>query len=210
MLNASGTEAGVETAFLGTRSGIIRLTRYTGMETRVAKKFLTPADKDNLFTMDHFPLWYRLAMENPPGRFLYYMPVEDNDNKDKTGASKYVIAVTAVTVSSGGKTAMAGGKLLLSFTLSEMSGSFSQLLEALMHLVASMCTGVFNTHRSVHTGSSSLWGATAKCLTHILLWRGKHSICLVPKRPWLLLSVCSCDNCDVFHIFKGFFSSPVS
>jgi hypothetical protein len=30
-------EAGVETAFLGTRSGIIRLTRYTGMETRVAK-----------------------------------------------------------------------------------------------------------------------------------------------------------------------------
>uniref|UniRef100_A0A8C7QLF2 VWFA domain-containing protein n=1 Tax=Oncorhynchus mykiss TaxID=8022 RepID=A0A8C7QLF2_ONCMY len=85
MLNASGTEAGVETAFLGTRSGIIRLTRYTGMETRVAKKFLTPADKDNLFTMDHFPLWYRLAMENPPGRFLYYMPVEDNDNKDKTG-----------------------------------------------------------------------------------------------------------------------------
>uniref|UniRef100_A0A8C7QJR0 VWFA domain-containing protein n=1 Tax=Oncorhynchus mykiss TaxID=8022 RepID=A0A8C7QJR0_ONCMY len=81
----STTEAGVETAFLGTRSGIIRLTRYTGMETRVAKKFLTPADKDNLFTMDHFPLWYRLAMENPPGRFLYYMPVEDNDNKDKTG-----------------------------------------------------------------------------------------------------------------------------
>uniref|UniRef100_A0A8C7MLH0 Calcium voltage-gated channel auxiliary subunit alpha2delta 4 n=1 Tax=Oncorhynchus kisutch TaxID=8019 RepID=A0A8C7MLH0_ONCKI len=47
--------------------------------------FLTPADKDNLFTMDHFPLWYRLAMENPAGRFLYYMPVEDNDNKDKTG-----------------------------------------------------------------------------------------------------------------------------
>uniref|UniRef100_A0A8C7HT31 Calcium voltage-gated channel auxiliary subunit alpha2delta 4 n=1 Tax=Oncorhynchus kisutch TaxID=8019 RepID=A0A8C7HT31_ONCKI len=85
MLNASGMEAGVETAFLGTRSGIIRLTRYTGMETRVAKKFLTPADKDNLFTMDHFPLWYRLAMENPAGRFLYYMPVEDNDNKDKTG-----------------------------------------------------------------------------------------------------------------------------
>uniref|UniRef100_A0A4W5RGC6 Calcium voltage-gated channel auxiliary subunit alpha2delta 4 n=1 Tax=Hucho hucho TaxID=62062 RepID=A0A4W5RGC6_9TELE len=85
MLNASGMEAGVETAFLGTRSGIIRLTRYTGMETRVAKKFLTPADKDNLFTVDHFPLWYRLAMENPPGSFLYYMPVEDNDSKDKTG-----------------------------------------------------------------------------------------------------------------------------
>ena len=30
-------EMGVETAFLGTRSGLIRLTRYTGIETRVAK-----------------------------------------------------------------------------------------------------------------------------------------------------------------------------
>ncbi|XP_071261689.1 voltage-dependent calcium channel subunit alpha-2/delta-4-like [Salvelinus alpinus] len=108
MLNASGMEMGVETAFLGTRSGLIRLTRYTGIETRVAKKFLTPADKDNLFTVDHFPLWYRLAMENPPGSFVYYIPVEDKDNRDKTGASKYVIAATAVTVSSGGKMAMAG------------------------------------------------------------------------------------------------------
>ncbi|XP_042155180.1 voltage-dependent calcium channel subunit alpha-2/delta-4-like isoform X3 [Oncorhynchus tshawytscha] len=108
MLNASGMEMGVETAFLGTRSGLIRLTRYTGIETRVAKKFLTPADKDNLFTVDHFPLWYRLAMENPPGRFIYYIPVEDKDNRDKTGVSKYVIATTAVTVSSGGKMAMAG------------------------------------------------------------------------------------------------------
>ncbi|XP_055778307.1 voltage-dependent calcium channel subunit alpha-2/delta-4-like isoform X2 [Salvelinus fontinalis] len=108
MLNASGMEMGVETAFLGTRSGLIRLTRYTGIETRVAKKFLTPADKDNLFTVDHFPLWYRLAMENPPGSFVYYIPVEDKDNSDKTGASKYVIAATAVTVSSGGKMAMAG------------------------------------------------------------------------------------------------------
>ncbi|XP_071007395.1 voltage-dependent calcium channel subunit alpha-2/delta-4-like [Oncorhynchus clarkii lewisi] len=108
MLNASGMEMGVETAFLGTRSGLIRLTRYTGIETRVAKKFLTPADKDNLFTVDHFPLWYRLAMENPPGRFIYYIPVEDKDNRDKTGVSKYVIAATAVTVSSGGKMAMAG------------------------------------------------------------------------------------------------------
>lgn len=100
-----------------------------------------------------------------------------------TGASKYVIAATAVTVSSGGKTAMAGGKRLLSFTLSEMSGSFTQLLEALMHLVASLSIEVFNTHRSVHTGSSTLWGAPAKCLTHVLMLRGKHSICFIPKRP---------------------------
>lgn len=40
------------------------------------RKFLTPADKDNLFTVDHFPLWYRLAVENTPGSFFYY-PVND-------------------------------------------------------------------------------------------------------------------------------------
>nr|CAG6016144.1 unnamed protein product [Menidia menidia] len=75
MLN-DGVESGVETAFLGTRSGLMRIMRYAGTETRVAKKFLTPSDKDNLFTIDHFPLWYRLAVENTPGRFFYY-PVND-------------------------------------------------------------------------------------------------------------------------------------
>lgn len=40
------------------------------------RKFLTPSDKDNLFTIDHFPLWYRLAVENTPGSFLYYPVVE--------------------------------------------------------------------------------------------------------------------------------------
>ncbi|KAK1888159.1 Voltage-dependent calcium channel subunit alpha-2/delta-4, partial [Dissostichus eleginoides] len=102
MLNDK-VEPGVETAFLGTRSGLLRLTRYTGVESRVAKKFLTAADKANLFTMDHFPLWYRLAVENTPGSFYYY-PVNDK-------GVKYVIAVTSATVSSEGKTAIAGGFL---------------------------------------------------------------------------------------------------
>uniref|UniRef100_A0A672YBD5 Calcium voltage-gated channel auxiliary subunit alpha2delta 4 n=1 Tax=Sphaeramia orbicularis TaxID=375764 RepID=A0A672YBD5_9TELE len=75
MLN-DRVEPGLETAFLGTRSGLMRIMRYAGVENRVAKKFLTPSDKDNLFTIDHFPLWYRLAVENIPGRFFYY-PVND-------------------------------------------------------------------------------------------------------------------------------------
>ncbi|XP_063764061.1 voltage-dependent calcium channel subunit alpha-2/delta-4-like isoform X3 [Eleginops maclovinus] len=99
MLNDK-VEPGVETAFLGTRSGLMRVTRYAGVESRVAKRFLTAADKDNLFTMDHFPLWYRLAAENTPGSFYYY-PVNDK-------GVKYVIAVTSAIVSSEGKTAMAG------------------------------------------------------------------------------------------------------
>ncbi|XP_031696574.1 voltage-dependent calcium channel subunit alpha-2/delta-4-like, partial [Anarrhichthys ocellatus] len=101
MLN-DRVEPGVETVFLGTRAGLMRIMRYAGVETRVAKRFLTPADKDNLFTVDHFPLWYRLAVENTPGSFYYY-PVNDK-------GVKYVIGTTAVTVSSEGKTAMAGGE----------------------------------------------------------------------------------------------------
>ncbi|XP_071399144.1 voltage-dependent calcium channel subunit alpha-2/delta-4, partial [Centroberyx affinis] len=101
MLNdGDGVETGIETAFLGTRAGLMRIMRYAGVETRVAKRFLTPSDKDNLFTVDHFPLWYRLAAENTPGRFYYYAI---NDK-----GVKYVVATTAVTVATEGKTAMAG------------------------------------------------------------------------------------------------------
>uniref|UniRef100_A0A3Q1BDZ5 VWA N-terminal domain-containing protein n=1 Tax=Amphiprion ocellaris TaxID=80972 RepID=A0A3Q1BDZ5_AMPOC len=104
MLN-DRVEPGIETAFLGTRAGLMRIMRYAGVETRVAKKFLTPTDKDNLFTIDHFPLWYRLAVENTPGSFYYY-PTNDK-------GVKYVVATTSVTVSSEGQTAMAGGEYLL-------------------------------------------------------------------------------------------------
>uniref|UniRef100_A0A8B9RKD9 Voltage-dependent calcium channel subunit alpha-2/delta-4-like n=1 Tax=Astyanax mexicanus TaxID=7994 RepID=A0A8B9RKD9_ASTMX len=70
-------EDGIETAFLGTRSGLMRVTRYSGIEKRKGKNFLTRADKENLFTVDHFPIWYRLAAENKPGQFLYYVPDDD-------------------------------------------------------------------------------------------------------------------------------------
>lgn len=91
------------------------------------RRFLTATDKDNLFTVDHFPLWYRLAVENTPGSFYYY-PVNDKGREPVAMATaffrnvspeswrvastgvKYVIAVTAVTVSSEGKTAMAAGE----------------------------------------------------------------------------------------------------
>uniref|UniRef100_A0A3P8UT80 Calcium voltage-gated channel auxiliary subunit alpha2delta 4 n=1 Tax=Cynoglossus semilaevis TaxID=244447 RepID=A0A3P8UT80_CYNSE len=102
-------EPGAETAFLGTRSGLMRIIRYAGMETRVAK-FLTASDKDNLFTMDHFPLWYRLAVENTPGSFYYYIV------NDKV---KYIIATTSVTVSSKGKTAVAGIGVQMSLDMLE-------------------------------------------------------------------------------------------
>lgn len=35
------------------------------------RKFLTPEDEASIFTMDHFPLWYRQASEQPPGSFVF-------------------------------------------------------------------------------------------------------------------------------------------
>uniref|UniRef100_A0A672SIP8 Voltage-dependent calcium channel subunit alpha-2/delta-4-like n=1 Tax=Sinocyclocheilus grahami TaxID=75366 RepID=A0A672SIP8_SINGR len=79
-LTAPGVDEGMESAFLGTRSGLMRVIRYAGSEKRVGKKFLTPVDKENLFTVDHFPIWYRLAAENKPGQFFFYVP-HDEINK---------------------------------------------------------------------------------------------------------------------------------
>ncbi|XP_037551809.1 voltage-dependent calcium channel subunit alpha-2/delta-4 [Nematolebias whitei] len=77
MLNTSGMHDGIETAFLGTRSGLMRAVKYAGIEKRVGKSFLTSTDKENMFTLDHFPVWYRRAAEFPAGQFLYYMPRQD-------------------------------------------------------------------------------------------------------------------------------------
>ncbi|KAJ8386911.1 hypothetical protein AAFF_G00165080 [Aldrovandia affinis] len=129
LLGEDGMEDGVETAFLGTRAGLMRITRYTGVEKRVAKKFLTAADKDNVFTMDHFPLWYRRAAEHPPGSFLYYIPNPESrdvfrDYEYDYSASprpedleqeyeddrRAVVATTAVTVTVGDKMAIAAGR----------------------------------------------------------------------------------------------------
>lgn len=42
------------------------------------RKFLTRKDKESIFTMDHFPLWYRRAAEHPPGSFIYSIVSEDD------------------------------------------------------------------------------------------------------------------------------------
>uniref|UniRef100_A0A671PGU9 Voltage-dependent calcium channel subunit alpha-2/delta-4-like n=1 Tax=Sinocyclocheilus anshuiensis TaxID=1608454 RepID=A0A671PGU9_9TELE len=78
----TAVDEGMESAFLGTRSGLMRVIRYAGSEKRVGKKFLTPVDKENLFTVDHFPIWYRLAAENKPGQFFFYVPHDDINKGD--------------------------------------------------------------------------------------------------------------------------------
>lgn len=42
------------------------------------RKFLTRKDKESIFTMDHFPLWYRRAAEHPPGSFIYSIVSEED------------------------------------------------------------------------------------------------------------------------------------
>ncbi|XP_063073057.1 voltage-dependent calcium channel subunit alpha-2/delta-4 [Engraulis encrasicolus] len=117
MLNASGTDDGVETAFLGTRSGLMRLIRFAGNEKRVGKKFLTVEDKDNIFTLDHFPLWYRRSAEFEPGRFLYFLPRAD------TRDEPIVIGSTSITVNVDKKMAIAGA-IGIQMTLSMLQKRF--------------------------------------------------------------------------------------
>ncbi|XP_026182191.1 voltage-dependent calcium channel subunit alpha-2/delta-4 [Mastacembelus armatus] len=126
MLNTSGVDEGIETAFLGTRSGLIRFQRYTGIEKRTARSFLTSTDKENMFTLDHFPVWYRRAAEHPAGQFLYYMPRQDN-------RGRIVVATTAVTVTVGKKTAIAGA-IGVQMTL--------EVLESRLWAIMAQCSNV--------------------------------------------------------------------
>uniref|UniRef100_A0A8K9Y559 Calcium voltage-gated channel auxiliary subunit alpha2delta 4 n=1 Tax=Oncorhynchus mykiss TaxID=8022 RepID=A0A8K9Y559_ONCMY len=55
---------------------------WTALMLNPSGKFLSPSDKENIFTMDHFPVWYRRAAEYPAGKFLYYIPKEDTRGRD--------------------------------------------------------------------------------------------------------------------------------
>lgn len=52
------------------------------------RKFLTRKDKESIFTMDHFPLWYRRAAEHPPGSFIYSIVSEDDSGNLSLNARK--------------------------------------------------------------------------------------------------------------------------
>ncbi|XP_069048199.1 voltage-dependent calcium channel subunit alpha-2/delta-4 isoform X3 [Lepisosteus oculatus] len=129
-LNESSLDEGIEVAFLGTRAGLMRTGQFVGSEKRLNKKFLTKGDKESIFTMDHFPLWYRRAAEHPPGSFIYYIPEEDTRDvfrdyeydyspspspedlepeyeDDGNSKGEVVIASTAVTVTIDKKIAIA-------------------------------------------------------------------------------------------------------
>ncbi|KAM5333268.1 voltage-dependent calcium channel subunit alpha-2/delta-4 isoform 2-T3 [Glossophaga mutica] len=91
-------------AFLGTRAGLLRSSLFVGSEKISNKKFLTPEDKASIFTMDHFPLWYRQAAEQPAGSFVFDLhSAEDPD----PGEPLVVTASTAVAVTVDKKTAIA-------------------------------------------------------------------------------------------------------
>ncbi|XP_077196149.1 voltage-dependent calcium channel subunit alpha-2/delta-4 isoform X1 [Paroedura picta] len=98
------TEEGVQMAFMGTRAGLMRSAFYVGTEKLSNRKFLTREDKESIFTMDHFPLWYRRAAEHPSGSFIYSIPFEETSD----GSPPEVVTVsTSVSVTVGGKTGIA-------------------------------------------------------------------------------------------------------
>ncbi|XP_055506878.1 voltage-dependent calcium channel subunit alpha-2/delta-4 [Leucoraja erinacea] len=102
---SQNNEDGVEMAFLGTRAGLMRSNLFVGKEKRSNKKFFTNQDKRSIFTMDHFPLWYRRAVEQPAGHFVYSIASEAD--MGKTNRKKMVTASTSVTVTVSRKTASA-------------------------------------------------------------------------------------------------------
>ncbi|XP_031239916.1 voltage-dependent calcium channel subunit alpha-2/delta-4 [Mastomys coucha] len=99
------SEPGVDVAFLGTRAGLLRRSLFVGSEKVSDRKFLTPEDEASIFTMDHFPLWYRQASEQPPGSFVFNLRWAEGP--ESPGKPVAVRASTAVTVTVDGKTAIA-------------------------------------------------------------------------------------------------------
>uniref|UniRef100_A0A452RSH1 Calcium voltage-gated channel auxiliary subunit alpha2delta 4 n=1 Tax=Ursus americanus TaxID=9643 RepID=A0A452RSH1_URSAM len=107
-LNASDeSEEMVDMAFLGTRAGLLRSTLFVGSEKVSDKKFLTPEDEASVFTMDHFPLWYRQAAEQPAGSFVFNL--RSAEGPESPGQPMVVTASTAVAVTVDKKTAIAAG-----------------------------------------------------------------------------------------------------
>ncbi|XP_021105457.1 voltage-dependent calcium channel subunit alpha-2/delta-4 [Heterocephalus glaber] len=90
------SEQGVDLAFLGTRAGLLRSSLFVGSEKVSDRKFLTPEDEASIFTMDHFPLWYRQASEQPPGSFVFNLRWADGP--EGAGEPVAVTASTAVAV----------------------------------------------------------------------------------------------------------------
>ncbi|XP_069484737.1 voltage-dependent calcium channel subunit alpha-2/delta-4 isoform X3 [Ambystoma mexicanum] len=106
-LNMSqSNEDGVEMAFLGTRAGLMRSSLFIGSEKLSNKKFLTAEEKESIFTMDHFPLWYRRAAEHTAGSFIFFISSDDNPDGN-TSPPEVVTLSTSVSVTVDGKTAIA-------------------------------------------------------------------------------------------------------
>ncbi|XP_069905373.1 voltage-dependent calcium channel subunit alpha-2/delta-4 isoform X2 [Oryctolagus cuniculus] len=105
-LNGSDeSEPEVDMAFLGTRAGLLRGSLFVGSERVSDRKFLTPEDEASVFTMDHFPLWYRQASERPPGSFVFNLNWAQGP--ESQGEPLAVTASTAVVVTVDEKTAVA-------------------------------------------------------------------------------------------------------
>ncbi|XP_072408361.1 voltage-dependent calcium channel subunit alpha-2/delta-4-like isoform X4 [Chiloscyllium punctatum] len=104
---SENNEDGIEMAFLGTRAGLMRSYPFIGKEKSSNKKFFTTQDKHSIFTMDHFPLWYRRAAEHPPGHFVYSIAFEEDMVSGKKNRSKMITASTAVSVTVSKRMAIA-------------------------------------------------------------------------------------------------------
>uniref|UniRef100_A0A8D1SQP8 VWFA domain-containing protein n=1 Tax=Sus scrofa TaxID=9823 RepID=A0A8D1SQP8_PIG len=87
------SERVVDMAFLGTRAGLLRSSLFVGSEKVSDKQFLTPADDASMFTLDHFPLWYRQAAEQPPGNMVFNLRSVEGQGNPHPGDKKESVGV---------------------------------------------------------------------------------------------------------------------
>nr|XP_023684323.1 voltage-dependent calcium channel subunit alpha-2/delta-3-like isoform X1 [Paramormyrops kingsleyae] len=92
-LNKSeNSDKGVEIAFVGTRTGLLRTNLFVVPEQLTNQEILTPkVDQEGVFNADHFPLWYQRAAEHVPGTFVYSVPFRRG-----MGNNSVVLASTAI------------------------------------------------------------------------------------------------------------------
>ncbi|KAL1021618.1 hypothetical protein UPYG_G00015610 [Umbra pygmaea] len=84
-------DAGVEIAYLGTRTGLSRINLFVVPDQLTNQDFLTAEDKEGVFNADHFPLWYKRAAEQVPGTFVYSLPFNTGkENKSVVLASTVI------------------------------------------------------------------------------------------------------------------------
>uniref|UniRef100_A0A8P4GH87 Calcium voltage-gated channel auxiliary subunit alpha2delta 4 n=1 Tax=Dicentrarchus labrax TaxID=13489 RepID=A0A8P4GH87_DICLA len=63
----------------------------SGLFLSLPRSFLTSTDKENMFTLDHFPVWYRRAAEYPAGHYIMLCVIGCRGSRNRFKQVKYCL-----------------------------------------------------------------------------------------------------------------------